>query len=136
MDYLGEGLVEALDMILAFDREFAAIVAVSLKVATLSTALATIAGVLVGIAVAEKRFRGRQAVITILHTLMSLPTVLVGLLVYSFISRRGPLGDFGLPYTQSAMVAGQVDHHSQGIICIPSKNIHPFSVLSSPTITI
>jgi len=108
MDYLGEGLVEALDMILAFDREFAAIVAVSLKVATLSTALATVAGVFVGIAVAEKRFRGRQAVITILHTLMSLPTVLVGLLVYSFISRRGPLGELGLLYTQSAMVAGQV----------------------------
>lgn len=108
MDYLGQGLIEALDMILAFDREFAAIVAVSLKVATLSTALATVAGVLVGIAVAEKRFRGRQAVITILHTLMSLPTVLVGLIVYSFISRRGPLGELGLLYTQSAMVAGQV----------------------------
>lgn len=108
MDYLGEGLIGALDMILAFDREFAAIVAVSLKIATLSTALATVAGVLVGIAVAEKRFRGRQAVITILHTLMSLPTVLVGLIVYSFISRRGPLGEFGLLYTQSAMVVGQV----------------------------
>ena len=108
MDYLGEGLIGALDMILAFDREFAAIVAVSLKIATLSSALATVAGVLVGIAVAEKRFRGRQAVITILHTLMSLPTVLVGLIVYSFISRRGPLGELGLLYTQSAMVVGQM----------------------------
>ena len=60
MDYLGEGLTEALRMILAFDREFAAIVAVSLKVATLSTCLATLLGVTVGIAVAENRFRGRQ----------------------------------------------------------------------------
>ena len=107
MDYLGEGLTEALRMILAFDREFAAIVAVSLKVATLSTCLATLLGVTVGIAVAENRFRGRQAVITLLNTLMSLPTVLVGLLAYAFISRRGPLGELGLLYTQSAMVAGQ-----------------------------
>ncbi|MFC1525674.1 ABC transporter permease [Candidatus Latescibacterota bacterium] len=107
MDYLGGGLAEALRMILVFDREFAAIVGVSLKVASLSTCLATVAGVIVGIVVAENHFRGRQVVITLLNTLMSLPTVLVGLLVYSFISRRGPLGELGLLYTQSAMVAGQ-----------------------------
>jgi len=108
VDYLAEGLAQAVGMILAFDREFAAIVGVSLRVAGTSTVLATAVGVPAGIAVAESRFRGRQAVITLLHTLMSLPTVLVGLLVYSFISRRGPLGDLGLLYTQSAMVAGQV----------------------------
>jgi len=107
MGYLGEGLAQALRLILAFDREFAAIVAVSLEVAFTSTALATTAAVPVGIALAESRFRGRQAIITLLNTLMSLPTVLVGLLVFSFVSRRGPLGDLGLLYTQSAMVAGQ-----------------------------
>ena len=107
MSYLGEGLAEALGLILAFDREFASIVGVSLRVAGTSTVLATLAAVPVGIAVAENHFRGRQVVITLLNTLMSLPTVLVGLMVYSFISRRGPLGDLGLLYTQSAMVAGQ-----------------------------
>jgi len=105
--YLGEGLSEALGLIAAFDREFASIVGVSLRVAGTSTALATAAAVPVGIAVAESHFRGRQMVITLLNTLMSLPTVLVGLLVYSFISRQGPLGDLGLLYTQSAMVFGQ-----------------------------
>ncbi len=107
MGYLREGLVQALHLILDFDPEFATTVAVSLKVAATSTVLATAAAVPVGIIVAESRFRGRQVVITLLNTLMSLPTVLVGLLVYSFISRRGPLGDLGLLYTQSAMVAGQ-----------------------------
>ena len=99
--------MQALHLILDFDPEFATTVAVSLEVAATSTVLATAAAVPVGIIVAESRFRGRQVVITLLNTLMSLPTVLVGLLVYSFISRRGPLGDLGLLYTQSAMVAGQ-----------------------------
>ena len=57
MGYPREGLAEAMRMILAFDREFAAIVAVSLKVAATSTVLGTAAAVPVGIAVAENRFR-------------------------------------------------------------------------------
>ncbi|MFH1572164.1 MAG: ABC transporter permease [Gemmatimonadota bacterium] len=107
MDYLTGGLLEAGRLILACDPEFAGTVAVSLKVSLLSTALATAAAVPAGILVAEVRFPGRQAVITLLHTLMSLPTVLVGLLLYSFVSRRGPLGELGLLYTQTAMVLGQ-----------------------------
>ncbi len=107
MDYLTEGLVEALRMILAFDREFISIVGVSLKVSMTSTALAAALAVPGGIALAVARFRGRQAVITLINTLMSMPTVVIGLLVYSLISRQGPLGGFGLLYTQTAMVAGQ-----------------------------
>lgn len=107
MEYIAEGFGGALRIILGLDREFVATVLVSLKVACLSTVLATVAGTPLGIAVAEQRFPGRGALITLLNTLMSLPTVLVGLLVYSFLSRRGPLGEFGLLYTQSAMVVGQ-----------------------------
>jgi len=66
-----------------------------------------VAGVPFGILIANREFPGRNAVITILNTLMSLPTVVVGLLVYSFLSRRGPLGELGLLYTQTAMVIGQ-----------------------------
>jgi len=107
MDYIVDGIGEALRTILRLDREFLGTVLVSVKVALISTVLATGAGVPFGILVAESRFRGRQAVITVLNTLMSLPTVVVGLWVYSFLSRRGPLGPFGLLYTQSAMVIGQ-----------------------------
>jgi tungstate transport system permease protein len=107
MDYIAEGFGGALRIILECDREFVVIVLVSLKVACLSTGLAAVVGVPFGIAVAEKQFWGRGALITLLNTLMSMPTVLVGLLAYSFLSRRGPLGDLGLLYTQSAMVIGQ-----------------------------
>ncbi|MFC1490912.1 ABC transporter permease [Candidatus Latescibacterota bacterium] len=108
MDYIFEGLKNAVVMIVSFDSDLFAIVYVSLKVSIISTLLATLTGVPFGFFMALKQFRGRGIIILILHTLLALPTVLIGLLVYSFISRRGPFGNFGLLYTQWAMVIGQV----------------------------
>ena len=107
MDYIANGFAEALRIIFAADSEFIAIVGVSLLVALTSITLASVAGVPFGVFVAHRRFPGRNALITILNTLMSLPTVVVGLMVYSVLSRRGPLGFAGLLYTRTAMVAGQ-----------------------------
>ena len=107
MDYIGNGFCEAVRIIFSLDKGFLDIVMVSIMVAGTSTLLATIAGVPFGILVSEKKFAGRQAVITLLNTLMAMPTVVVGLMVYSFLSRRGPLGSLGLLYTRTAMVIGQ-----------------------------
>jgi tungstate transport system permease protein len=54
-----------------------------------------------------KRFPGRQAVIVVLNSLMGLPPVVVGLLIYLLLSRAGPLGDLGLLFTPAAMVIAQ-----------------------------
>ncbi|MEW5768352.1 MAG: ABC transporter permease [bacterium] len=107
MSYLTEGLVEALDLILSFDREVMEISFVSLKVATISTTISSLAGVLLGVLIAAHNFWGKKAVLTTFNTLMALPTVVVGLLCYSFLSRKGPLGSLGLLYTQTAMIIGQ-----------------------------
>jgi tungstate transport system permease protein len=107
MDYIWQGVRDSLRIIGSLEPEFLATVGVSLKVSFISTALATVLGVPFGMWIAEKRFPGARAIITILNTLMSLPTVVVGLMVYSFLSRRGPLGELGLLYTQTAMVIGQ-----------------------------
>ena len=107
MEYIANGLIEALRLIAALDGEFIRIVLVSVLVAFASTALATVFGVPFGMFVAERRFPGRKAVVTVLNTLMSLPTVVVGLMLYSFLSRRGPMGGMGLLYTRSAMITGQ-----------------------------
>jgi len=107
MDYITDGISGAFRIMCSGDREFLGIVSVSLLVASISTVLATLTGVPVGIMVAQKRFRGRGIVMTVLNTLMSLPTVLVGLLLYALLSRRGPLGEMGLLYTRTAMVIGQ-----------------------------
>lgn len=73
----------------------------------MSTALAALAGVPLGVFIGLKAFPGRSGLVAVLNTLMSMPTVVVGLLVYSAISRTGPLGSLGLLYSITAMVLGQ-----------------------------
>ncbi|MBZ4659537.1 MAG: transporter permease subunit, partial [Desulfacinum sp.] len=52
-------------------------------------------------------FRGKRAVRTVVDTCLAFPTVLIGLLVYAFLSRRGPLGELGLLFTPAAIAVGQ-----------------------------
>lgn len=107
MEYIIEGIRQACLLIFSLNREFLEIVLVSLKVSFTSTTLATLTGVPLGIFVALKKFPGKYVVTTILNTLMSVPTVVIGLLVYALISRQGPLGKLGILFTLNAMVMGQ-----------------------------
>lgn len=113
MDYLLEGIKEGIKILVALEGEFLIIVFTSVRVALTSTILAVIVGVPAGTFLAIKKFKGRQAIITIINTLMSLPTVVVGLLVYSFVSRQAIFGKLGLLYTLTAMVIGQF------VLCFP-----------------
>jgi tungstate transport system permease protein len=83
------------------------IVALSLRVSLSAVALATLAGLPLGAAIAVGRFPGRTGVIVLLNALMGLPPVVVGLAVYLLLSRAGPLGSFGLLFTPGAMVVAQ-----------------------------
>ena len=84
------------------------IVWTSTKVSTISTIIASLFGIPFAIFISVKKFAGRDLLITILNTLLSLPTVVVGLTVYSFLSRMGPLGELGLLFSQTAIIIGQV----------------------------
>ena len=83
------------------------IVVLSLRVSLSAVALATIAGLPLGAALAVGRFPGRHAVVVVLNALMGLPPVVVGLAVYLLLSRAGPLGGLGLLFTPGAMVVAQ-----------------------------
>ena len=72
-----------------------------------SAIIACVPGIPLGVLVALKRFPGRRALLAVLTSLMALPTVVVGLLVYSLVSRVGPLGSLGMLFTPSAVIAGQ-----------------------------
>ena len=90
------------------DPELLVIVQVSLKVSATSTLIASVAGIPTGFLIASRAFRGKRLVITVLNTLLAVPTVVIGLFVYAFISRRGIFGVFDLLYTQKAIIIGQV----------------------------
>ncbi len=83
------------------------IVWVSLKTSVCGLLLATPPALLAGYAIASTRFPGRRVVIWLSQAALSLPTVLIGLLLYLLLSRHGPLGDLHLLFSQPGIVAGQ-----------------------------
>jgi tungstate transport system permease protein len=108
MEFLKDSFLSAILLLWSFDPDLYFIVYVSVKVSFFSTLIASLFGVPAGFLIAFNDFRGKRAVITILNSLLALPTVVVGLVVYAFISRKGILGILDLLYTQPAMVIGQV----------------------------
>ena len=107
MKYLFQAMLEAFRLLAAFDRGVLVIAFTSLKVSTAAILLASIAGVPLGFLIGISRFAGRGIIITLLNTLMALPTVVIGLLGYAMISRQGPLGGLQLLFTPTAMMLGQ-----------------------------
>jgi len=102
-----DSLISALYLVGSLDAEMVSIVLVSLKISTTSTMIAGAMGIPFGFFIAFNSFPGKRLVITILNTLLALPTVVIGLFVYSFIARKGLVGSLGLLYTQTAIVIGQ-----------------------------
>ncbi|RUR26036.1 ABC transporter permease subunit [Vreelandella andesensis] len=98
----------AVAMILGMDQGLIAIVTLSLKVSLIAVLIASLLALPLGAALALWRFPGRNTLIVLLNALMGLPPVVAGLCVYLLLSRAGPLGQFGLLFTPTAMVIAQV----------------------------
>ena len=108
MSFLIDSLKSAILLIGSMDPELYEIIAVSLKVSSISTIIASIFGIPAGLFISFKDFRFKRFLITLLNTLLALPTVVIGLFIYAFISRRGIFGPLDLLYTQKAIIIGQV----------------------------
>ncbi|MHC2995834.1 MAG: ABC transporter permease [Candidatus Atribacteria bacterium] len=107
MDFIIEGIQKAFQLIFFLNREIFNIALLSLRVSLTAVGLASLLGVFLGFLMAMKDYWGKRFSLALMNTLLALPTVVIGLIVYSLISRRGPLGVFNLLYTPSAMVVGQ-----------------------------
>lgn len=108
MDFLAEGFRRALALLLSGDAEVFGIALLTLKVAVVATIVACGIGLPLGYLLATRRFWGRRAALTAVNTALAFPTVVVGLLLYGLLSRRGPLGGLGWLYTWQAIVIGDV----------------------------
>ena len=116
--------MSAFVLLWGLDQELLKIIYVSLKVSSASTLVASLVGIPAGFFIAFGEFRGKSLLITVLNTLLALPTVVVGLFVYAFISRRGIFGLWDLLYTQKAIIIGQV------ILIIPIVTTFTVSAIS------
>ncbi len=108
MDRLSDAISEALVLLLSGDRALWEIVGISFRVSGMAIVIATPVALLTAFALAYGRFPGRRLLISTFSTLLSVPAVVVGLTFYILLSRQGPLGDWRLLFTQSAMVIGQI----------------------------
>lgn len=107
MDYIVTGLFEAFALLAGGDAETYSAIATTLKTSTLSIMASLVIGIPLGFLLGYYSFPGKKQVRIAVDTLLAMPTVVVGLLVYAFISRRGPMGDWGLLFTIPGIALAQ-----------------------------
>lgn len=107
MDYLINGFLAALALLANPDEATLSAIRASLLSTTWAMLAAFALGLPLGFALGYCRFPGRGALRLVSDTLLAFPTVLVGLLVYAFITSRGPLGEYGLLFTLPGLAIGQ-----------------------------
>ncbi len=113
MDLLVASTLEAFRLLFSGDPEIWEIVGISFRVSTLAIAAAIPPALAIAFCLAYGDFFGRRALISLFNTFLSIPAVVIGLTLFIVLSRQGPLGDWKLLFTQSAMVIGQF------LLCLP-----------------
>lgn len=107
MNTMSDGWGLAWQLLVNADPELLHITALSLQVSATACAIGAVIGLMLGAWLAVARFPGHQLLVWLVNTLLALPAVVVGLLVYLLLSRSGPLGELGILFTPSAMVVAQ-----------------------------
>jgi len=98
---------EVVDLLAGPDPDLVEIVLLSMKVSLTATLLACLVGLPLGAVLGMHRFPGKSIVTILVNTLMGMPPVVLGLIVYLMLSRSGPLGFLQLLYTPTAMIIAQ-----------------------------
>ncbi|MEN6461054.1 MAG: ABC transporter permease [Syntrophomonas sp.] len=108
MEIILQGLKEGFQLVWSLDAEIIRITVLSLQVSMTALLISALLGIPTGAALAIKYIPGRKLFLDIVYTLMGLPPVLAGLIVYLFLTYKGPLGQFELLFTPAAMIIAQV----------------------------
>lgn len=107
MQEIWNGFLRAIELIITLNPVVVEITTRSLAISLSSAFLAAIICIPLGGLIEFRSFSGKRALINLIQTLYSLPTVTVGLLVFLLLSRSGPLGGLNLLFTPAGMVLGQ-----------------------------
>jgi len=102
-----EIFINSILLIISFDRELWDIITLSLYVSFTALIIASIIGFLIGYFLALYNFYFKKIILVVLNSLMGIPPVVVGLIVYFIFASGGPLGVLQLLYTPTAMIIAQ-----------------------------
>lgn len=94
-------------MIMSMDREILQIIGVTLRMSFFSTTISCLIGMPLGVLMTSTSFRGKRTIKKIINTLMGLPPVVAGLIVYLLFTKYGPFGSLGMLFTVEVMVVAQ-----------------------------
>lgn len=100
--------LDIIKLLFGNDPELRGIIAVTLQLSLTSTFISCCIGIPLGILIGSYNFRGKKAIMRLNNTMMGLPPVVAGLIVFFILSRSGPLGHFKLLYSVTAMLFAQV----------------------------
>src|SRR5512143_1481011 len=106
MDFLLQGFLTALELLITRDPETFSAIRATLVVSSYSLIASMVLGLPLGFCLGHFDFRFRRQARVVVDTLLSLPTVFVGLVVYALLTRNGPLGDWGLLFTLPGIAIG------------------------------
>ncbi|MCG9965518.1 ABC transporter permease [Shewanella cutis] len=106
-------LQQALSLLFSLDPDVWSIISVSFSVSFAALLITLVPSMVLGFVLAFAHFPGKWFVTNLVQTLQSIPTVVIGLLVYLILTRNGPLGDLKWLFTQEGMILGQM------LICAP-----------------
>jgi tungstate transport system permease protein len=108
LNYYIDAFREAFNLIITLDTELLKVITTSLKLSTSSTIIASLISIPTAVIISRREFAAKKIVNVMLNTLLSLPTVVIGIFVYSLISRRGVFGEYNLLFTSAGIIIGQV----------------------------
>ncbi|MGE5259124.1 MAG: ABC transporter permease [Hyphomicrobiales bacterium] len=106
MDFLLQGFLKAIELLTVGDPETFSAVYATLVVSTYSLAATLVIGLPLGFCLGYFEFKYKKQTRVVVDTLLALPTVFIGLLVYAFFTHRGPLGQWGLLFTLPGIAVG------------------------------
>lgn len=107
MDYLFQGFIQGFVLLFTGNAETYSAIWATVGASTLSMICSISIGVPLGFMLGHNTFTGKKIVSTLVDTLLSFPTVVIGLLVYAFLTRNGPLGGTGLLFSIPGIALGQ-----------------------------
>lgn len=107
MDFLSEGFFKAFELIFSGNEEVWSAITVSLRLTSVTMTVSLSLGLPLGFLLGYLAFPGKKYLRAFVDTCLAMPTVVVGLLVYAFISNAGPFGEYRLLFTISGMAIGQ-----------------------------
>ena len=107
MEFIFQGFLKAIQLLFGGNIETYSAVFITIKVSSSSMFASLVIGIPLGFLLGYYDFKGKRQVRIVVDTLLALPTVFIGLLVYAFLSQRGPLGNLGLLFTLPGIAIGQ-----------------------------